>query len=453
MLASLFRLLLRQARSRQSASPERDTPSAQDCIRALHAGKLDAAVRCFRDYLARHPDDAAAYNNLGVALQRQGRPADALACYEAAVRIAPAGADGWYNAAVIHHLRRNLGEAQKCYQSALESDPTHAEAHREYSMLRLGQGDFTPEVWASFRHRRRCAGFEPSVTRCPAPDWTGESLEGKTILVYGEQGLGDEILYSSCYADLIARAKDCAIETEPRLERLFQRSFGPATVLSRERATELDRIYPHVAYRVASGDLPLYFRSNLQAFPERRAYLRTDPGAVEQWRARLSALGNGLKVGISWQGGTLRTNQASRSIGVDEWRPVFQVPHVQFVSLQYGDCLSDLAHVRDRLGIDLHHWPEAIADYDETAALVCALDLVITVTTSVAHLAGALGHTVWILTNIAPRWCYLSSGSTTPWYPSARIFRQTRPGVWDDVMQHTADQLATKVADFPGARR
>jgi len=447
MLSSLLKRLLRRP-SRQSSGAEQDTPEAKDCIGALHAGKLEEAVRCFRDYLARHPDDATAYNNLGVALQRLGRPTDALACYEAAVRIAPASADGWYNAAVIHHLGRNFGDAGRCYKIALAVDPNHAEAHREYSMLRLAQGDFAPEVWASFRHRRRCAGFEPTVTRCPAPDWDGEPLEGKTILVYGEQGLGDEILYSSCYRDLMARAKGCVIEAEPRLERLFQRSFESATVLSAERTAELDRVYPGIAYRVASGDLPLYFRSTPRAFPARQAYLRPDADAVERWKSRLSAAGEGLKVGISWRGGTPRTNQGGRSIGVDQWRPVFRVPNLHFVSLQYGDCLSDVAYVRNEMGIDLHHWPESISTgYDETAALVCALDLVITVTTSVAHLAGALGQNVWILTNVGPRWCYLSSGSTTPWYPSAQIFRQTRPGAWDDVMQRTADQLARKVAE------
>ena len=452
MLPSLLRRLLR--RPHRPSGAGQDIPGVKDCIRALKAGKLDEAVRCFRDYLAQNPDDAAAYNNLGVALQRQGRPTDALACYEAAVRIAPAGADGWYNAAVIHHLGRNFAEAQRCYRAALEADPTHAEAHREYSMLRLARGEFAPEVWASFRHRRRCDGFEPSSTRCSAPDWDGESLDSKRVLVFGEQGLGDEILYASCYSDLIARAEGCVIETESRLERLFQRSFNSATVWGRERTTELDPLYAGIAYRVASGDLPLYFRPTPQAFPVRRAYLRADAGAVERWKSRLSALGTGLKVGISWQGGTPRTNRSGRSIGVDEWRPVLRIPGVHFVSLQYGDCREDLAHVRDGIGIPLHHWAEAIdTDYDETAGLVCALDLVITVTTSVAHLAGALGQTAWIVTNIAPRWCYLSAGSTTPWYPSARIFRQTRPGAWDDVMQQVAEQLAEKVTGRRGDAR
>jgi hypothetical protein len=448
-VASLLRFLLGRTGPRRSATtPEPGAPSAEDCAGALHAGELDAAVRCFRDYLARHPEDAVAHNNLGVALQRQGRPAEALACYETAVRVTPTHADGWYNAGVIHHLRRNLGEAERCYRNALRVDPAYPEAHREYSMLRLVRGEFTPEVWSSFRHRRRCAGFEAAVTRCSAPDWNGEPLEGKTILVYGEQGLGDEILFSSCYPDLIARARHCVIETDPRLERLFRRSFGAAMALSRDRMVELNEIYPDVSYRVPCGDLPLYFRSTPQAFPAHPAYLAADASGVERWRRSLSALGGGLKVGISWRGGTPRTNQAKRSVGLDDWGPVFQVPGAQFVSLQYGDCGGDLAHARDKLGIDLRHWAEAVADYDETAALVRALDLVITVTTSIAHLSGALGQAVWILANAAPRWCYLSSGSTTPWYPSACVFRQTRPRAWDDVMRRVAGQLAKKVADF-----
>jgi hypothetical protein len=296
-------------------------------------------------------------------------------------------------------------------------------------------------VWASYRERRRCAGFDLTVSRCPAPLWSGESVEGKVVLTYGEQGLGDEILFGSCYPDLIAQAAHCIIETEPRLEELFRRSFPAATVLGRHRETELSAAYPGVSCKLPCGDLPYLYRGSTAAFPQRPGYLAAAPSKVDGWKRRLEELGPGCKIGISWRGGTARTRQEVRSAALDHWRPVLAHPGSQFVSLQYGDCEAELERARSELGVDLHHWPEAIADYDQTAALVSALDLVITVTTSVAHLAGALGSPVWILVNAAPRWCYGSRGDRMPWYTSARLFRQRRMEVWDDVMQAVAQRL------------
>lgn len=441
MLASFLKRVLFRGNRPDVALASNSVVDPAECRGILLAGKLDAAVECYQSYLALHPNDTNARNDMGVALQRLGRHEEALRCYETVMQAAPNKADAWYNAALIHHLRGHGTQAEKYYLGALHADPQHPEAHREYSMLRLVRGDFSESVWSSFRHRRNCEGFKPTENQCPASLWNGEPLEGKTILAYGEQGLGDEILFASCYPDIIVRAAQCIIETEPRLEKLFRRSFPSATVIGRQREAEIAEHYPAIAYKVPCGDLPLHFRQSLEAFPRRDAYLYADNEAVERWRRVLGGLGAGLKIGISWRGGTERTGQAYRSIDLEQWRAVLSIPGIHFVSLQYGECEADLAYA-SKLGLQVHHWPEAIADYDETAALVCALDCVITVTTSLAHLAGALGQTVWILTNTAPRWCYMAQGTTTPWYPSARISRQTRAGNWDEVMGQVAAALA-----------
>ena len=439
--------ILRQLFSRPGGAPPPAPTSGgaselTACEQSLAAGNLQPAVECFRNYLASFPNDARAHNNLGVALQRLGRVGQALEAYEAAVRANPAHGDGWYNVGAAHQVMGNIAAAENAYRRAVSVNPSLAEAHREYSMLRLAQGDFSADVWRAFRYRRDCEGFVRTVSRCPAPLWNGEPLEGRTVLVHGEQALGDEILFASCYSDLIARAGASVIETEPRLESLFSRSFSSARVYARHREAELALVYPSVSYQVPSGDLPLYFRCSRDAFPARASFLRAAPDSVSRWQRALNGLGAGLKVGISWRGGTARSGQQVRSIGLENWGAILSVPGIHFVNLQYGDRVQDLALAMKKSGVEIHDFPEVIADYDETAALVCALDLVITVTTSLAHLCGGLGKPVWILANAAPRWCYMARDSGTPWYPSARIFRQSRLGEWSAVMSEVASSLA-----------
>jgi hypothetical protein len=442
MLASLLKQLFGTGRQRAREHESRPDPINPDaCREALRMGRTEEAATCFRAYLASHPDDATVQNDFGVVLLRLHRHAEALACFKSVIRLTPNDATAWHNAGVIYHRLGDLKEAENCYQAAINADPTDPEAHRGYSMLRLLHGDFSADIWSSFRHRRRCVGFEPTFTRCAAPPWNAEPVEGKSVLVHGEQGLGDEILFASCYPDLIARAGHCVFETESRLESLFRRSFPGATVMGRNREVELAALYPSIDYHAPCGDMPLHFRTSPAAFGGRNSYLKADADAVQRWRAVLASLGDGLKVGISWRGGTPKNNQAGRSIGLDRWIPLFDVSGIRFVSLQYGDCREEIAHARNALGAEVHHWPEAIADYDETAALVSALDLVITVTTSVAHLAGALGQKTWILVNSAPRWCYLASGDAMPWYPAARLFRQQRTGAWKDTLNEVAGEL------------
>jgi tetratricopeptide (TPR) repeat protein len=422
----------------------RPPPTLSSGLEACQAGNLPLAAERFGAYVMAHPGNADGHINLGAVLQRLGRYPEALSCFRTAARLAPADPVPLYNIGVIHNLRGDLAAAERSYLDAIHVDPSYPEAHREYSMARLYHGDYSPTVWASFRERRRCDGFDLTVSRCPAPVWTGAPLAGKTVLTYGEQGLGDEILFASCYSDLIAQSGHCVIETEPRLEELFRRSFAGATVLGRQRERELDAVYPSVSWKLPAGDLTYFYRTSAAAFADRPGYLAAASGKVDRWKRRLEELGPGRKIGISWRGGTPRTRQEARSVPLANWRPLFTLPGLHFVSLQYGDCGADLEQARGEFGVDLQHWPEAIADYDETAALVGALDLVITVTTSVAHLAGALGGPVWMLVNAAPRWCYGSRGDRLPWYASARLFRQSRLGVWDDVMGAVAERLKTE---------
>jgi hypothetical protein len=195
-------------------------------------------------------------------------------------------------------------------------------------------------------------------------------------------------------------------------------------------------------WQVFSGDLPRLFRRRDEDFPPHLGYLKAEPTRVDFWRERLKReLGEGPKVGISWRGGTPRTRTQIRSIPGDHWRPILQVDGCHFIDLQYGDSGMERQELETHSGVPIAHYPEALADYDETAALICALDLVVSVCTAVIHLSGALGRPVWILTPKVPEWRYTADRSTLVWYPAARLFRQPAAGDWTPACQELAVEL------------
>lgn len=213
------------------------------------------------------------------------------------------------------------------------------------------------------------------------------------------------------------------MECNPALLKLCERSFPAAVVYAAARDKQVPaRIHAlGIDAELPLGSLPLQYRTSASAFAPHQGYLRADPQRVEFWRVRLRALGPGLTVGISWRGGTHASRVALRSLSLPDWLPVLRTPGVRFVSLQYGaQVAADLHAFEAQSGIRIEHWSDAIEDYDETAALVCALDMTMSVCTSVVHLAGALGAPVWVLAPKNVEWRYGSAGEGMPWYPSAR---------------------------------
>jgi len=342
------------------------------------------------------------------------------------------------------HLGR-FEEAAAMFDHVLKYEPNNFEARWNRAHYRLASGLFA-EGWVDYRHRHH--SLLDTLRALPFPEWRNEPLEGKTLLVYREQGLGDEIMFASCYADVIARARRVVIEAEPRLHALLERSFPGATVVPMSPSHDPDwlRAAGPIDYQAAAGDLPAFLRNAWDDFPHHAGYLRPDPGRVRKWRDRLDSLGPGLKVGISWRGGTRQTRTSARSIPPERWLPILTRPGARFVSLQYGKVDQDIRDFADRTGLHVPHWQEAIDDYDETAALVCALDVVISVCTSLIHLTGALGRPAWVMVPAVPEWRYLRRGEALPWYPSVRLFRQAELGNWNPVVDRVGELLERSVA-------
>jgi tetratricopeptide (TPR) repeat protein len=354
--------------------------------------------------LAANPHDVETLANRGIALQDLGRVDDAIASYEDALKLSP--------------------------------DHEVARFHRALALLL--RGDFV-HGWDDYE--LRLATQDRPQRRFAAARWRGEDLSGKTLLVHAEQGLGDEIMFASCIPEAAALCQRLVLECSPKLAPLFARSFPQVTVHAGSQLDGTEALDALGADRVVpAGSLPGRFRRSLQSFPRHAGYLRADAERSRYYRARLDALGAGPKVGISWRGGTVRSRGPLRTLDPQRMSGILQVDGVHFLDLQYDSQPGELEPLR-KSAIAVHTWPAALADYDETAALVSALDLVISVCTAVVHLGGALGRPVWVLAPFSPEWRYGIAGERMVWYPSVRIFRQETPGRWDAVLARVADEL------------
>ena len=425
---------------------------------ALEAGyDLPGAATAHRRATAAEPALAEAHDNCGAVLTRLGRLAESEACHRQAVALAPARGAGWLNLGIAlrrsgrweaarHALHRalalepdladvlaNLGrllqgmgrsdEAMRWSERALTVEPGHPAASFNRGLLCLARGDLG-EGWEGYDRRFLARELAGAARVLPVPGWEGEDPARRSLLVWREQGVGDEMMFGSCLPDLIARAGAVTVECDRRLVPLFARSFPTAVV--RPSPADPEEPFEGIDGHVAMGSLPRWLRPGLSDFLpsgplERPGFLVADPDRVSHWRGRLDALGPGLKVGIAWRSGLMTAERAGAYSALQDWTPVFALSGVEFVNLQYGDCAAELEDARARFGVTIHTWPDLNLkdDLDELAALMSGLDLVITPASSVGEMAGGLGVPVWRFGS-AGDWTALGTGAR-PWFPSMRL--------------------------------
>jgi tetratricopeptide (TPR) repeat protein len=410
--------------------------------------RWEDGVRHYKAALARGHVSPEVYNDLATCYVPLQRNEEALSIFANLCARHP-----WSNVPRIGYANVLLqigrfDEALEQYEMVLAREPNNYLAIWHRCLILLMRGRFA-EGWSGY-DSRLLGQVENLPRHFPYPRWRGESLAGRTVLVHGEQGVGDEIMFASCLPDLIAQAGRVVIECRPKLARLYARSFPSARVVVTENVPVAQWL-PELAgvdCQVAAGSLPGFFRQAPDRFPG-TPYLRADPARVQHWRDALAALGPGLKVGISWRGGSIRTRSGARSIDITECENLFATPGCRFVNLQYGDTAADLARVNRAGSIRVHHWQNAIDDYDDTAALVAALDLVVTVCTALVHLSGALGQRAWVLVPTIPEWRYGREGATVPWYGSVELLRQPAGEDWRPTLERVAGRLAAVADRYP----
>jgi tetratricopeptide (TPR) repeat protein len=413
-------------------------------LAAHQLGDLGQAVANLEQAIELQADFATAHNMLGYVLSHEAGEFERGAAHiRRALELAPADADVRCNYSSILTQEGRATEALAICDELLAAHPALHEARLNRSLAALKLGRFA-EAWPDYEARKVARGnYVPRAL--PLPEWQGESLNGRKLLVYAEQGLGDQIMFASCLPGLLVEVAACVIECAPQLVPIFKRSFPAAAI---ESAAQGDANLARLAqsagleYQVAIGSLPGYLRRKPSDFPQHTGYLQADPARVAYWKQRLDALGPGLKVGISWSGGAPSTRSESRSLPLAQWSPILAQPACHFVSLQYGSAGDDPQAASQQQRVTIHTWREAIESYAETAALVAALDLVISVQTALIHLAGALGKPAWVMLRRASEWRYLEEGARMPWYPSVRLVRQQQPGHWGPVVEEVARSLA-----------
>jgi tetratricopeptide (TPR) repeat protein len=379
---------------------------------------------------------------LGFVFQAKGDFHRALEHYDNAVKLDPSDFTAMYNLGTLYRDLGRYNKARECFQAILDQEAEHSGARWGLSLCMLLNGEYAGG-WLNYEQRIYCEDY--SIRNFQLPRWDGEKKEDLNLLVTAEQGLGDEIMFASCIPDLMKYEGNLLLECNPKLAGIFTRSFADAVVVGRTQTINNNWVkdYPKIKTTIPAGSLPLLFRKEHKSFPHHDGYLKADDGRVNYWKKKLAALNDLPKIGLSWRGGVESSKSVVRSIPLELWRPVLDSP-CQFVSLQYTDCQEEIDHVNQVNGNMICHWQEAIDDYDETAALIMALDLVISVQTAVVHLAGSLGAPVIALISAAPEWRYRAEGDTMPWYPSVRLIRQTRLGDWQEALLEARDIITTE---------
>lgn len=393
------------------------------------------------DAVARAPSCARGHAVLGfLRLKLAADPFGALESFDAAIALGDGDADTQGNRGIALQDLGRIDEALKAYDVAVSLAPTNPvfKWHRALALLLLGR---YAEAWSDYDLRLLSADRPSRIF--PQERWSGQSLRNRTLLIHAEQGLGDEIMFASCYAELIEAAGHCIVECNPKLESIFRRSFPRASIHAGAQGADLTWLgdYPRADFHCPAGSIPSVVRRTRDSFPARKGYLVPDPVRVERWRGRIGKEGRRMAVGLSWKGGTRVSRASMRSLTLDQCRPLLELDDVLWVSLQYDADQAEVEEFANRHSIPLVHWADAIADYDETAALVCALDRVVSVCTAVIHLGGALGRPVSVLAPLSPEWRYGAVGDRMPWYPSVRVYRQLRFGDWSHPVARARDEL------------
>ncbi|HEX4144621.1 MAG TPA: tetratricopeptide repeat protein [Pirellulales bacterium] len=406
----------------------------------VRQGKFQEAAAHFERAATLRPDLAEARNNLGNVLRQQGKLDEAAARYQQAIALAPSYAEAHYNLGFTLREQGKLDEAAASYRQALTLRPDYADAQLGLAACYLAEGDYE-RGWPMYEGRLAVAGFVP---QCNLPRWTGQPLAGHSILLVAEQGLGDTLQFVRYSRRLKERGAQVVLACQQALGQLLASQPDCDELFILGSAAEM----PRCDFYLPLLSAPCAFGTTTDTIPCDGPYIAADPALIESWQQELAAV-EGFKIGIVWQGARDYPSDRQRSIPLADFGPLARVPGVRLISLQKGFGSEQVAGV-DFPVLDLgERLDETAGPFMDTAAVIRGVDLVVTPDTAIAHLAGALGAPVWLALQFSPTWRWLRGRDDSPWYPTARLFRQTRLGQWADVFQRVAAAVEAHLARQP----
>jgi len=391
-------------------------------------GNFAAALEVFRRSLINNPRSAKTIASLGRLFERKGDLISAAEAYRDAIKLEPRLPGAYVDLGFVLYGLGELAEAADCFARLRALEPDSAEATVNLGLIHLLQGDLAVG-WAEYESRWKVGvGDERKLLQ---RRWKGEPLGGERILLYAEQGLGDTMQFVR-YVPLVAeRGGEVVLEVQPALHGLLAGTDGASRVIRRGETL------PEFTWQCPLMSLPLALGTKLETIPARVPYIVADAVRVDTWRERLEK--NTRRIGLAWAGNPGHPRDRLRSIPLEQLVPLLNVAGTTFYSLQFGSGSEQMKQLRP--GGQLVDLGDELQDFANVAAIVANLDLVISIDSAVAHLAGALGTPVWILLNKGCDWRWFLEREDSPWYPTARLFRQSNPGGWQEVVKRIEHEL------------
>ena len=395
-------------------------------------GQFEEAIATCERALAFNPDHAPAHTNLGILFEKLGDIDAAVAAHRRALAANPDYAKGHANLAVTLRNKGEIDEALAVSHRAVALAPDHALTRYNHAHFLLMCGDLK-NGFAEHICGRKCPSLSEGMPTFDQPEWQGEAFEGRTLLLFAEYGMGDALQFVRYLPMVAAKGSSIVLQVQPALAPLLRAMRGVTVIPRGEPLPPFDLQLPMM-------DLPGLFGTTLDSIPADIPYLHADPARVARWRGALCDPPV-LKVGVVWAGNPRHKGDAQRSLSAEAVLPRLITPGVQLFSLQKEPRPADVPLLK-QLGANVVDLAPVLGDFADTAAAVSVLDLVVSVDTSVAHLAGALGRPVWVLLPYALDWRWLRDREDSPWYPTLRLFRQRRPQQWDEVLRRVSEELA-----------
>lgn len=387
---------------------------------AYQRNELNSALPLLERAVMLAPSEPNFHNNLALALMAAGRIEEAIAAYDRVLKLAPRQALTWSNLGLARQALNQLPEAISAYREALDIDPGFTRARWNLALALLLTGQFE-EGWREYEVRQNILDLGGKEHKIALPQWDERRETSLRIQIQAEQGIGDTLQFARYLPLLEARGIELTLACDLALHPLLR------SVPCSSRLIARDAVDPACQAQFPLASLPRYFGTRSDNIPAVIPYLFSDPQRVAQWHARLGPR-RGLRVGLVWAGNPAHSNDLNRSIQLLLLEPLLRIPGIDWFALQLGQARAQLLEFpADARPLDVS---EHLHDFGDTAALLDVLDLLLTVDTSVAHLAGALGHAAWVLLPFAPDWRWQLEREDSPWYPTLRLYRQRRPGDW-----------------------